>query len=61
MISVASSAIAGVLIIVFLGYYAATLNRAPLWIVVVAVLGMVLADFVLTVRAEKRREDKMEE
>ncbi|NIR31407.1 MAG: hypothetical protein GWN84_19265 [Gammaproteobacteria bacterium] len=61
MISIITSAIAGVLIVTFLGYYAVTLSRAPLSIVIIAVLGMLIADFVLTVRDEKRRQNEVKE
>ncbi len=55
MISVITSAIACALIVAFLGYYVITLDAVPLWIVVVAVLGMAIADFVLTARGDKVR------
>lgn len=56
MISIATSVIAGAIIVVFLGYYAVTLNQVPLWIVIIVVLAMTLTDFVLTVRDERGRK-----
>lgn len=61
MISIITSAVAGVLVVAFLGYYAITLNRVPLWIVIIAVLGMLIADFVLTARGDKRREEEVKD
>lgn len=56
MISLATSAIAAILIVVYLGYYAVRLNQIPLWLVIVAVLAMAITDFVLTARDAARRE-----
>lgn len=55
MTSLITALIAGALILGFLGYYAVTLNRVPLWVVIVGVLAMVITDFILTVRDELRR------
>lgn len=56
MISLITSVIAGILIVVYLGYYALMLNQIPLWIVIVAVLVMVITDFALTGREAAHRE-----
>lgn len=56
MISLITSAIAGILVVVYLGYYAIMLNQIPLWFVIVAVLVMVITDFALTARDAARRE-----
>lgn len=56
MISVITSTIAGILVVVYLGYYAVRLNQIPLWIVIGAILVMVIADFVITARDAARRE-----
>lgn len=56
MISVITSTIAGILVVVYLGYYAVRLNQIPLWIVIGAILVMVIADFVMTARDAARRE-----
>lgn len=42
-----------VLILAFLGNYAVKINSTPLWIIIVSVLALLLADFVRTVRSEK--------
>lgn len=55
MISLITATIGGLLVLVYLGYYAVTLNQVPLWIIIVGVLGMVITDFVLSVRDETRR------
>jgi len=60
MISLITASISGLLVVVFLGYYAVTLNRLPLWIVIVVVLAMTLTDFVLTVRDEIGRKKEKE-
>lgn len=56
MISVITSTIAGILVVVYLGYYAVRLNQIPLWIVIGAVLVMVITDFVLTAKEAAQRE-----
>lgn len=60
MISLITASIGGLLVVVFLGYYAVTLNQIPLWIVIVVVLAMTLTDFVLTVRDEVGRKKEKE-
>lgn len=55
MISLATSAIAGILLVMYLGYYAVMLNQLPLWVVIIAVLVMATADFVLTARDDARK------
>lgn len=42
-----------VLILAFLGNYAVKINSTPLWIIIVSVLALLLADFVQSVRSEK--------
>lgn len=61
MVSLITAAIGGLLVVVYLGYYAVTLNQLPLWIVIVGVLVMAITDFVLTVRDETRRAEDREE
>lgn len=60
MISLVTSAIAGILLVVYLGYYAVMLNQLPLWVVIIAVLVMALADFTLTAREDARKARKRE-
>ena len=61
MISLITATIGGILVVVYLGYYAVTLHRLPLWVVIVGVLVMALIDFVLTVRDEIGRKKEREE
>lgn len=55
MISRVTSAIAGILLVVYLGYYAVMLNQLPLWIVIIGVLVMALTDFALTAREDAHK------
>jgi len=41
------------MVAVFLGYYALRIESIPLWIIIIGVLGMVIADFVRTFREDK--------
>ncbi len=44
MTKVISGLIGATMAIVFLGYYAISLNSAPLWVIIVAILAMVCTD-----------------
>ncbi len=44
MTKVISGLIGATMAIVFLGYYAISLNSAPLWVIIVAILFMVCTD-----------------
>ena len=50
MANLIAGLIAVLLIIVFLGNYAVTLNSVPLWVIIVAVLMMILIDYVGSLR-----------
>ena len=39
-----------VIVLVFLGYYAVTLKSIPLWLIIVAIIAMVVADFIQSLR-----------
>ena len=41
-----------VLVLAFLGNYAVKINSTPLWIIIVSVLALLVADFVQSVRSE---------
>lgn len=58
MISLLTSAIAGVLVVAYLGYYAIRLHTPVLWLIILAVLAMVITDFVLTARDQRRQAKK---
>lgn len=60
MISLVTSTIAGILLVVYLGYYAVMLNQLPLWVVIIGVLVMALADFWLTAREDARKASDRE-
>ncbi len=44
------------MVIVFLGYYAISLNSAPLWVIIGAILFMVCADYYQSVRKGKKNQ-----
>ncbi len=44
--------------IVFLGYYAISLNSAPLWIIIGAILFMVCTDYYQSVRKPNQKSGK---
>lgn len=50
MFTLISGVMALVMVVVFLGYYALRIESIPLWIIIIGVLGMVIADFVRTWR-----------
>ena len=50
MTNLITGLIAVVTIIVFLGNYAIQINKLPLWIVILAILGMVTYDFLISLR-----------
>lgn len=53
MVTLISGVIAAVMVAVFLGYYALRIESIPLWLIIIGVLGMVIADFVRTLRQGK--------
>ncbi len=44
--------------IVYLGYYAISLNSAPLWIIIGAILFMVCTDYYQSVRKPNQKSEK---
>ncbi len=46
------------MVVVFLGYYAISLNSAPLWVIIGAILFMVCADYYQSVRKGNRKSEK---
>jgi membrane protein implicated in regulation of membrane protease activity len=59
MINLVTGLIGIALVVVFLGNYAVALFSIPLWIIIVAVLAMAIADFVQSVRASRGRESDL--
>ncbi len=53
MFTLITGVMAAVMVVVFLGYYALRIESIPLWIIIIGVLGMVIADFVRTFREGK--------
>jgi hypothetical protein len=50
MVKALTGLIGTVLVVAFLGYYAISLNSIPLWIIVISVLTMVVAEYVESLR-----------
>ena len=46
MTNIITGLVAMVLLVLFLGNYALTLNALPLWIIIVLILGLAIADYV---------------
>ena len=46
------------MVVVFLGYYAISLNSAPLWVIIVAILFMVCTDYYQSVRKGSQKSEK---
>ena len=46
------------MVIAFLGYYAISLNSAPLWVIIVAILFMVCRDYYQSVRKGNQKSEK---
>lgn len=53
MTNLITGLIAIVMMIVFLGNYAVKINKLPLWIVILAILAMVITDFVISLRSQR--------
>jgi ABC-type multidrug transport system permease subunit len=52
MLNKIAGAIALLMIVMFLGEYATTINAVPLWIIIVSVLAMVAADYLLSLKSK---------
>ncbi len=50
MVNLITGSVAVAMIIIFLGYYAITLQSIPLWIIIAGVLIMVVVDFYQSLR-----------
>jgi len=57
MSNLVTGLIALVLVAVFLGKYAITLNAIPLWIIIVGTLVLIGYDYVTSIRATRDQED----
>ncbi len=50
--------IGATMVIIYLGYYAISLNAAPLWVIIVAILFMVCTDVFQSLRKGNRKSEK---
>ena len=53
MLNKITGAIALAMIVVFLGEYAVTINKIPLWIIILSILAMVAADYLLSLKSDQ--------
>jgi protein-S-isoprenylcysteine O-methyltransferase Ste14 len=60
MVNTITGAIAVVLIVMFLGEYAVTLNKLPLWVIIGGVLLLMIADYVLSFKAYREMKEAEE-
>ena len=64
MLNKITGAIAVILIVLFLGEYALSLHKPPLWVIIGGVLLMMIADYVLSFKSyremKEAQEDKQE-
>ncbi len=44
------------LIVVFLGYYAISINSLPLWIIIVVILAMITTDVIQSIRKKDKND-----
>ncbi len=58
MSNLISGLVAALLLTVFLGFYALRLNSLALWVIIGAVLAMVIADYVQSVRSDGDRNSR---
>lgn len=56
MTNMITGAIAAILFLVFVGEYAVTLHSLPLWIIIVAVASLLIADYLLSFKARREME-----
>lgn len=55
MVNLVTGLLAIVMIAVFLGNYAIRIAAVPLWVIILAILAMVIADYVLSLKDSKSR------
>ncbi len=58
MVTLIIGVFAAVMVTVFLGYYALRIESIPLWLIIIGVLGLVIADFVQTWRKDQNNTSK---
>ncbi len=58
MTNVITGLIGATMAVTYLGYYAISLNSAPLWVIIVAILFMVCTDVFQSLRKGNRKSEK---
>ncbi len=58
MVNFITGLIGVTMVVVFLGYYAISLNSAPLYVIIGAILFMVCRDYYHSVRKGKKKSEK---
>ncbi len=58
MTNVITGLIGATMAVTYLGYYAISLNSAPLWVIIVAILAMVCTDVFQSLRKGNRKSEK---
>ncbi len=58
MTNVITGLIGATMAIIYLGYYAISLNSAPLWVIIVAILFMVCTDVFQSLRKGNQKSEK---
>ncbi len=61
MVNAITGAIAVILIVLFLGEYAVTINKLPLAVIIVCVLLMIIADYVFSFKAHRELQESEEQ
>jgi len=55
MVNLITGVIGFSLVATFLGHYAVKLNKLPLWVIILAILAMIAADVIQSVRSDPDR------
>ncbi len=58
MVNFITGLIGATMAIIYLGYYAISLNSPPLWVIIVAILSMVCTDVYQSVRKRNQKSEK---
>ncbi|MFQ5760089.1 MAG: hypothetical protein ACE5HM_03850 [Acidiferrobacterales bacterium] len=57
MVRLITGLIGVVMVVVFLGYYAYMIGSIPLWLIIVAILAMAIADYVQSLRTDENADE----
>ncbi len=58
MTKIVTGLIGATMVIIYLGYYAISLNSAPLWVIIVAILFMVCTDVFQSLKNGSQKSEK---